>query len=152
MNCEPGESYERSASPNPVQQVIELAETADLFHTPDRVAYASIEVDGHIETHGIKSRTFKQWLTRRNPLDWKVLVRRHFGRIVQSADIPPIRPYDLRHTCTTLLLAAGENVKAVSERLGHASAALTLDAYSHVLPDMQQQAAERLERILFPAK
>ena len=65
MNCEPGESYERSASPNPVQQVIELAETADLFHTPDRVAYASIEVDGHIETHGIKSRTFKQWLTRR---------------------------------------------------------------------------------------
>ena len=49
-------------SPNPL---IELAATADLFHTPDRVAYASIEVDGHIETHGIKSRTFKQWLTRR---------------------------------------------------------------------------------------
>ncbi len=45
-----------------------------------------------------------------------------------------------------------ENVKVVSERLGHASAALTLDVYSHVLPDMQQQAAERLEHILFPAK
>ncbi len=83
------------------------------------------------------------------PLDWKVLVRRHFRRIVQSADIPPIQPYDLRHMCATLLLAAGENVKVVSERLGHASAALTLDVYSHVLPDMQQQAAERLERILF---
>ena len=86
-----------------------------------------------------------------NPLDWKVLVRRHFRRIVQSADIPPIRPYDLRHTCATLLLAIGENVKVVSERLGHASAALTLDVYSHVLPNMQQQAAERLE-VLFPAK
>jgi integrase len=46
-------------------------------------------------------------------------------------------------------LASGENVKVVSERLGHASAALTLDVYSHVLPDMQQRAAERLEQILF---
>ena len=87
--------------------------------------------------------------TNGSPLDWKVLVRRHFKRIVQTAGVPPIRPYDLRHTCATLLLAAGENVKVVSERLGHASAALTLDVYSHVLPDMQQQAAERLEAILF---
>jgi integrase len=59
-----------------------------------------------------------------------------------------IRPYDLRHTCATLFLCSGENVKVVSERLGHASAALTLDVYSHVLPDMQQRAAERLEGLL----
>ena len=63
--------------------------------------------------------------------------------------MPQIRPYDLRHTCATLLLGAGENVKVVSERLGHASAALTLDVYSHVLPDMQQKAAHRLESLLF---
>lgn len=87
--------------------------------------------------------------TNGSPLDWKVLVRRHFRRIVQRAGIPPIRPYDLRHTCATLLLAAGENVKVVSERLGHSSAALTLDVYSHVLPDMQQQAADRMEHLLF---
>ena len=63
--------------------------------------------------------------------------------------VPRIRPYDLRHTCATLLLAGGENVKVVSERLGHASAALTLDVYSHVLPDMQQGAADLLESMLF---
>jgi integrase len=57
----------------------------------------------------------------------------------------------LRHTCATLLLGSGENVKVVSERLGHASAALTLDAYSHVLPDMQQRAAERMEKLMFHA-
>ena len=51
----------------------------------------------------------------------------------------------------TLLLAAVENVKVVSERLGHASATLTLDVYFHVLPDMQQRAAERLEAVLFSA-
>jgi integrase len=47
------------------------------------------------------------------------------------------------------LLAAGENPKVVSERLGHASITLTLDTYSHVLPDMQKAAAEKLENLLF---
>ena len=64
------------------------------------------------------------------------------------ADLPAIRPYDLRHTHATLLLAAGENEKVVSERLGHPSVALTLDTYSHVLPDMQQGAADRMEQLL----
>jgi integrase len=68
--------------------------------------------------------------------------------VLKAAKLPRIRPYDLRHTCATLLLGAGENVKVVSERLGHASAALTLDVYSHVLPDMQQGAAERMEALL----
>ncbi|CAM0497245.1 tyrosine-type recombinase/integrase [Thermoanaerobacter kivui] len=60
-----------------------------------------------------------------------------------------MRLYDLRHTCATLLLAAGENPKVVSERLGHASITLTLDTYSHVLPDMQKQATDKLEEMLF---
>jgi integrase len=83
------------------------------------------------------------------PLDYRVVVRRHFKPLLKAAGLPLMRPYDLRHSCATLLLAAGENVKVVSERLGHASAALTLDVYSHVLPDMQQRAAERLESVLF---
>jgi integrase len=57
---------------------------------------------------------------------------------------PAHRVYDLRHTCATLLLRAGENPKVVSERLGHASIVLTLDTYSHVLPDMQVGAVEKL--------
>ena len=57
----------------------------------------------------------------------------------------------LRHTCATLLLSAGENPKIVSERLGHASIVLTLDTYSHVLPDMQQGASDKLEGMLFNA-
>jgi integrase len=54
-----------------------------------------------------------------------------------------------RHTCGTLLLEAGQNIKIVSEQLGHASSTLTLDVYSHVLPHMQDQAAEGMERLLF---
>lgn len=83
------------------------------------------------------------------PLDYRLLRRRHFTRVLAKAGIKGIRVYDLRHTCATLLLAAGEHPKVVSERLGHSSIVMTLDVYSHVLPDMQQRAAESLEKMLF---
>ena len=46
-------------------------------------------------------------------------------------------------------MSGAENPKVVSERLGHASITLTLDVYSHVLPDMQKAATDKLENILF---
>lgn len=76
------------------------------------------------------------------------LQRRHFKPLLKKAELPNIRLYDLRHSCATLLLAAGENPKVVSERLGHASIVLTLDTYSHCLPTMQQAATEKLSAIL----
>ena len=48
----------------------------------------------------------------------------------------------------TLMLESGINVKVVSERLGHASAAMTLDVYAHVLPGMQEEATEKLSSVL----
>lgn len=84
------------------------------------------------------------------PINQPNLVNRHFKPILENAGLSlDYRLYDLRHSCATLLLAQGEHPKVVSERLGHASVTLTLDTYSHVLPTMQQQAAERLEGVLF---
>lgn len=84
------------------------------------------------------------------PLESHNLIKRHFKPILDRAGLPEtIRLYDLRHTCATLLLAAGEHPKIVSEMLGHASIQLTLDTYSHVLPDMQQGAVAKLEEMLF---
>ena len=57
-------------------------------------------------------------------------------------------PPDLRHTCATLLLSEGVNVKVVSELLGHASITITLNTYSHILPDMQDSAADAMEGAL----
>jgi integrase len=71
-------------------------------------------------------------------------LRSGFQRLLRNADLPAIRFHDLRHTMATLMLAAGEHHKVVSERLGHVSVMLTLDTYSHVLPGLQQAAAERL--------
>jgi integrase len=84
------------------------------------------------------------------PILLRNLVRRHFQPVLTRARLSPtLRLYDLRHSCATLLLSAGENPKVVSERLGHASIVLTLDTYSHVLPSMQQAATEKLEKILY---
>ena len=66
-----------------------------------------------------------------------------------KAELAGFNLYSLRHTHATLLLANGENAKVASERLGHSTIVLTLDTYSHVLPDMQQGAADRIETLLF---
>jgi integrase len=64
-----------------------------------------------------------------------------FERAVQRSGLPRIRLHDLRHSHATHLLAAGTNPKVVSERLGHASVAFTLDTYGHVMPGQQAAAA-----------
>ncbi|NTW28882.1 MAG: site-specific integrase [Coriobacteriia bacterium] len=63
-----------------------------------------------------------------------------------------VRFHDLRHTHATLLLKAGESVKVVSDRLGHSTATLTLDTYTHVLPGMDAAAADRFDRMLGEAQ
>ncbi len=77
-------------------------------------------------------------------------IRRYFKGILKETNLPlSLNVYSLRHSCASLLLAAGENPKVVAERLGHASVTLTLDTYSHVLPTMQQSATDKLEEMLY---
>ena len=61
-----------------------------------------------------------------------------------------MRPHDLLHSYATILLAAGEHPKVVQEILGHSSVQLTLDTYSHLLPDLmlKKRAAAKLDAIL----
>ena len=83
------------------------------------------------------------------PLYLRNLRKRNFAKILEKADLKGFRLYDLRHSTATLLLSEGINPKIVSERLGHASIVLTLDTYSHVLPDMQKEATSKLGQMLF---
>ena len=77
------------------------------------------------------------------------LRNRSFRRIKTRAGVrEDLRFHDLRHTCATLLLGEGVNVKVISEMLGHASITITLNTYSHVLPDMQDSAADAMEAAL----
>lgn len=83
------------------------------------------------------------------PINSDKLAQR-FKAILRQQGLPSIRLYDLRHTAATLALSAGVPPKVVAEQLGHASAAFTLDVYSHLLAHMQQEAAARVEGLLFP--
>lgn len=71
-------------------------------------------------------------------------LRGAFHRTLSQANLPRLRLHDLRHSMATLMLSAGEHPKVVSERLGHSSVGITLDLYSHVLPGLQDAAAERM--------
>ena len=73
--------------------------------------------------------------------DW---VTNRFARLCIAAGLPKIRLHDVRHSAVTAMLLAGEPVKVVSERVGHASTAFTQDVYATVIPDMQAGAAARL--------
>jgi integrase len=68
-----------------------------------------------------------------------------WDRFVVRAGLPRVRFHDLRHTCASLMLREGIHPKIVQERLGHATIAVTLDLYSHVLPGMQADAASRID-------
>jgi integrase len=74
-------------------------------------------------------------------------VTKPFKRLLRAAGLPEMRPYDLRHSCATLLLEQGLSLKVVQERLGHSTVTLTADVYAHVTPGMQQQAADVLEEL-----
>jgi integrase len=82
------------------------------------------------------------------PLDRRYVTTHRFKPLLKRAGLPQIRFHDLRHTCATLLLIKNVNPKVVSEMLGHASIAITLDTYSHVLPDMQDSATRTMEEVL----
>jgi integrase len=62
--------------------------------------------------------------------------------------LPRIRLHDLRHSHATILLTAGVPVHVVSQRLGHASAVVTMTVYAHVLPGSQRDAADRFARLV----
>ena len=83
-----------------------------------------------------------------SPLSRQHITARRFKPLLKRAGLPEIRFHDLRHTCATLLLSKNVNPKVVSEMLGHASIAITLDTYSHVLPTMQESAAKAMEDAL----
>jgi integrase len=78
-------------------------------------------------------------------MDPNNLVNRSFKPLLERAGLPQIRFQDLRNTFTTLMLQGWEHPKIVQEMLGHADISLTLNVYSHVLPDMSDAAADAMD-------
>ena len=73
-------------------------------------------------------------------------VTENFHRALDRAELPRIRFHDLRHTAATVMMGLGVHPKMVQETLGHGNVGITLDIYSHVTPDMQQDAVDKLNQ------
>jgi integrase len=81
------------------------------------------------------------------PLDQRDVLR-SFRRVLRKARLPPMRFHDLRHSCASLLLAEGISPRVVMETLGHSRIAVTMDTYTHVMPALQREAADAMDRTL----
>ncbi|NBI28310.1 site-specific integrase [Chengkuizengella marina] len=74
---------------------------------------------------------------------------RSMASIIKKSNVPRISFHDLRHTHASLLLKQDVHPKIVSERLGHANIRITLDTYSHILPNMQKDTAEQFGKSFY---
>ena len=75
-------------------------------------------------------------------------VTHRFHKLLTKTGLPPMRFHDLRHACASLLLVQGVHARVVMETLGHSQISLTMNTYSHVLPALQREAADRMEAVL----
>lgn len=73
---------------------------------------------------------------------------RKWRRFLEDKKLPSIRFHDLRHSNATALIQAGVNARVVQQRLGHSDVNITLNTYTHVLPEMDMEAAEKLDCIM----
>jgi len=81
------------------------------------------------------------------PIDARVMSHA-FGRMVKRVNLAGVRFHDLRHTFASLMLLRGAKPKVISEALGHASVAFTMDVYSHIIEGMQSDAMALLDEVL----
>jgi len=90
--------------------------------------------------------------TRENGTAWHPdRVSKLFEDAVSASGLPRIRLHDLRHTHATIALGASIHPKVVSDRLGHNTVAFTLDVYSHCIPALAQDAAEKIAALVSAA-
>lgn len=85
-----------------------------------------------------------------DPLTAAWLIRGRFQPLLRRAGLPLIRFHHLRHTAATLWFRSGVNPKVVQETLGHSRVAITLDTYSHMIPDLQVETARVMDELFRP--
>jgi integrase len=83
------------------------------------------------------------------PIDPDNFMKRDWARALRRANLRRIRFHDLRHTYASLLIAQGAHPKYIQAQLGHASIQTTLDRYGHLMPQIHEAEARKLDRLVF---
>ena len=77
-------------------------------------------------------------------------VLRRFGKLLQLAGLSPMRYHDLRHGAASLMAAQGVPARVAMEILGHAQISTTMNIYTHIAPELQKEATEKVAGALWP--
>jgi integrase len=144
---EPKTKKSRRTIPLP-EQVIQKLKAWKAWQSKEKMAWHAL----HIDVEPSKKPEF-------NPLNMVFcdeigqplkpdFITTSFKRDLERAKLPDIRFHDLRHGHATMLLELGEDLKVISERLGHSSITMTADTYSHVREKMQKEASNKLDKVL----
>jgi integrase len=149
---------------NVQRQIQRVPEKGLTYSQPKTAAGRRMIILGSDTISALKDHQKRQWVEREfkgekwqdhdlifpssigTPLSQSNL-NRDYKQLLKEANLPDIRFHDLRHTAASLMLKQGISVKVVQERLGHSDAAMTLNVYSHVIPGMQREAAEKMDEI-----
>ena len=82
------------------------------------------------------------------PLQSPNLGKEWLDPLLAKAELPHIRVHDARHCCASLMIQNGEHTETIAARLGHSNSGITQRIYSHLMPGMQREAANRLGAVL----
>ena len=77
-------------------------------------------------------------------------VSRRLSKLLHLVGLPPMRYHDLRHGAASLMAAQGVSARTAMEILGHAQISTTMNTYTHIAPELQKDAAERISSALWP--
>ena len=78
-------------------------------------------------------------------------ITQKWERFLEKNNLRKLRLHDLRHSCATLMIANGIDPKTVQYRLGHADISITMNTYAHCTPQMDQAAAQTMDKVVFAA-
>lgn len=86
------------------------------------------------------------------PLSASTVIHRVFEPALKRAELRRVRFHDLRHSFASALVSSGQNIKWIQKQLGHSSIQITMDVYSHLLPEVERDAPAKIEAALIPLK
>jgi len=126
------------------QRVLGEVKTAAGHRRIDIPPFLSDAIRAHVDEHGTAEdgRLFRSF---RDGLVINSILNNALKSACRKLALEPPRFHDLRHTCASLMIAAGAHPKMIQQHLGHSSISVTLDTYGHLLPSLGKTAAQALE-------